>query len=252
MANTARRPRLPRIKGAGSLVLTAILTAGLLAGCASGAANEAERDEARDAGLPEQLARDQATRTALRYFPPTGTPGPLQPAPPALEELVVTFGFRPDGSPDGSYDSVPAGVGTVYAGAHVSGVVEGQVIGAMVTDGWGNELAYPKVTIGPGAADLWLALPIPLSDQVPPGEYGIFIMDGDQVMGSVVFGVTGVGSSAQLLPEAPANPQVRATLPPPGAAPAPTAAAQGTWPAENGQGVEGQENQEQVIVEQSQ
>ena len=32
--------------------------------------------------------------------------------------------------------------------------------------------------------------------------------------------MTGVGTSAQLLPEMPANPQVRSTVPPPGAAPA--------------------------------
>jgi len=36
----------------------------------------------------------------------------------------------------------------------------------------------------------------------------------------LAFGVTGVGTSAQLFPEMPANPQVRSTRPPPGAAPA--------------------------------
>ena len=203
-------------------------------------ASDARRDEARDATLPDKLASDQATRTAERYFPPTSTPGTEVPDPAALEELVITFGFRGDGTPDGSYESVPAGVGTVYAAARVSGVSVGQKVDAVVTDAWGNDLARPSVTIDPGAADRWLALPIGIGGNVAPGEYGVYVEIDDQVVGSLAFGITGAGSSAQLLPEAPTNVQVRATLPPPGAAP--SAVATGTVDP-NQQGQQGQQGQ---------
>ena len=199
----------------------------LLVGCASGAAREAERDQARDAGFQQRLAAEQATRTVQRYFPNTPTPAPTEPPAPSLRSLVITFGFRPDGTPDGSYASVPAGVGTAYAGAQLAGVSAGQVIRAVVTDAWGNEITAPEVTIDPGPADRWVALPIGLPAELAPGEYGVFMFAGERALGSLAFGITGVGTSAQLLPEAPANPQVRATQPPPGGAPgqpAPTVA----------------------------
>jgi hypothetical protein len=85
-----------------------------------------------------------------------------------------------------------------------------------VTDAWGNEVAAPEAAIDPGASDRWLALPIALPAELQTGEYGLFIFADDHPLGSLAFGVTGVGSSAQLFPEAPANPQVRSTLPPPG------------------------------------
>ncbi|MCA9879184.1 MAG: hypothetical protein KC442_15440, partial [Thermomicrobiales bacterium] len=203
-----------RLRG---LVALALLALVVLTGCSSGMATDARRDEARDAGLPEKLANDQATRTAERYFPPTATPGTRTPDPAAVEELVITFGFRSDGTPDGSYVSVPAGVGTVYAAVRVSGVSAGQTVDAIVTDAWGNDLARPSVTIDPGPAERWLAMPVAVDGNVPPGQYGLYVEIDQRVVGSLAFGVTGPGSSAQLLPEAPANPQVRATLPPPGA-----------------------------------
>ncbi len=232
----ARTDRLRALAGVALLALV------VLSGCSSGLATDARRDEARDASLQDKLAADQATRTAERYFPPTSTPGTEVPDPAALEELVITFGFRGDGTPDGSYESVPAGVGTVYAAARVSGVSVGQKVDAVVTDAWGNDLARPSVTIDPGAADRWLALPIGIGGNVAPGEYGVYVEIDDQVVGSLAFGVTGPGSSAQLLPEAPTNVQVRATLPPPGAA----AAATGTVnPNEQGQqGQQGQTDQQ--------
>jgi hypothetical protein len=170
--------------------------------------------------------------------------------PAALEELVITFGFRSDGVPDGSYESVPAGVGTVYAAARVSGVSAGQVVSAIVTDAWGNELARPSVTIDPGAADRWLALPIPVAGNVPSGEYGVYIEIDGQVVGSLAFGITAPGSSAQLLPEAPTNVQIRATLPPPGAT---GVQATGTAdPSQNGQQGQGEQpwEEQQPQVEQ--
>jgi hypothetical protein len=78
----------------------------------------------------------------------------------------------------------------------------------------------PEIVIDPGAADRWLALPVALPPEIASGEYGVFVFANDRPLGSLAFGVTGVGTSAQLLPDAPANPQVRSTLPPPGAAPA--------------------------------
>jgi len=219
----------------------ALLALVVLSGCSSGMATDARREEARDASLQDKLAADQATRTAERYFPPTSTPGTPVPDPAGLEELVITFGFRGDGTPDGSYESVPAGVGTVYAAARVSGVSVGQTVNAVVTDAWGNDLARPSLTIDPGAADRWLALPIGIGGNVPPGEYGVYVEIDDQVVGSLAFGITGPGSSAQLLPEAPTNVQVRATLPPPGAAPA--AVATGTVGPDQ-QGQQGQTDQQ--------
>ncbi|MCA9880240.1 MAG: hypothetical protein KC442_20740, partial [Thermomicrobiales bacterium] len=230
------RPAAPapteRLRAIAGIALLALL---VLTGCSSGMATDARRDEARDARLPEQLEADQATRTAERYFPPTSTPGTTVPEPAGLEELVLTFGFRGDGTPDGSYESVPAGVGTVYAAARVSGVSAGQIVGAVVTDAWGNDLARPSVMIDPGAADRWLALPIGIGGNVAPGEYGVYIEIDDQVVGSLAFGITSPGSSAQLLPEAPANPQVRATLPPPGAAAVATGTASPDQQGQQGQ-----------------
>ena len=96
-------------------------------------------------------------------------------------------------------------------------VVRGPEVRAIVTDAWGNEVAAPEVVIDPGAADRWLALPVALPAELAPGQYGVFVFADDRPLGSLAFGVTGVGTSAQLLPEMPANPQVRSTVPPPGA-----------------------------------
>jgi len=192
----------------------------ILSGCSSGAAQDAARDAARDAGLKDQLAAQQATRTVQRYFPPTGTPAPTKPPSPALGQIAMTFGFRPDGTPDGSYASVPAGAGTVYVATRMTGLSVGQKVRAIVTDAWGNEVSKPEVVIDPGAADRWLALPVALPAELAPGQYGVFVFADDRPLGSLAFGVTGVGTSAQLLPEMPANPRARSKVPPPGAAPA--------------------------------
>jgi hypothetical protein len=231
----ALRPATPRIERAGRIVSVLLLAAVILTGCSSGNARDTAREKAKDAGLPEVLAAEQATHTAEKYFPSTSTPAPTEPPAPAMSELVITFGFRSDGTPDGSYASVPAGAGTAYAAAHVVDLSAGLVIRAVVTDGWGNEIARPEVTITPGAVDRWIALPIGLPADLAPGEYGVFVLSGDRTLGSLAFGVTGAGSSAQLLPDAPVNPQVRSTLPPPGMAPAqaqPTA----TFAPNSGQG----------------
>jgi len=108
----------------------------------------------------------------------------------------VTFGFRPDGTPDGSYASVPAGAGSVYVATKLTGLSVGQKVHAIVTDAWGNEVAKPEVVIDPGAADRWLALPVPLPAELAPGEYGVFIFADDHPLGSLAFGVTGVGTCA--------------------------------------------------------
>ena len=198
----------------------------LLAGCSTGTARDARRDQAQDAGLQQQLAAEQATRTVQRYFPATTTPAPT-PAPlPALGGLAITFGFLPDGTPDGNYASVPAGAGTAYAAAKLTGVSAGQVARAVVTDGWGNEIAVPELTIEAGPADRWVALPIGLPGDLAPGEYGVFVFVDERPLGSLAFGVSGPGSSAQLLPPLPANPRVRAPVPTPGPEGAPTATAE--------------------------
>ena len=191
----------------------------ILTGCSSGAAQDAARDAARDAGLKDQLAAQQATRTVQRYFPPTGTPAPTKPPSPALGQIAITFGFRPDGTPDGSYASVPAGAGTVYVATRLTGLSVGQKVRAIVTDAWGNQVSTPEVVIDPGAADRWLALPVALPAELAPGQYGVFVFADDRPLGSLAFGVTSVGTSAQLLPEMPANPQARSKVPQPGAAP---------------------------------
>ena len=209
-----------RIRRAALSGLATLAVCVVLAGCTSGAARDAARDEARDAGRDDQLAAQQATRIVQKYFPPTGTPAPTVPPAPALGQIALTFGFRPDGTPDGSYASVPAGAGTVYIATRLTGLSVGQKVRAIVTDAWGNDVATPEVVIDPGAADRWLALPVALPAELASGQYGAFVFADDQPLGSLAFGVTGVGTSAQLLPDMPTNPQVRSTLPPPGAAPA--------------------------------
>ena len=228
MARTGRHGARSRIDHIARLSVSIVAVSFVLAGCSSGAARDAAQDQARDAGLPDQLAAEQATRTVQRYFPPTGTPSPTEPPVPALRTIALTFGFRSDGTPDGSYASVPAGAGTVYVATRLTGLSVGSVVRAVVTDAWGNTVATPEIVIDPGAADRWLALPVGLPAELAPSQYGVFVFADDRPLGSLAFGVTGVGTSAQLLPEMPANPQVRATVPPPGAAPAdgqPTTAA---------------------------
>ena len=112
----------------------------LLAGCSTGSVRESRVDQARDAGLPDHVAAEQATRTLERYFPPTGTPAPTEPPAPALGQIALTFGFRPDGTPDGSYASVPAGAGSVYVATRLTGLSVGQKVRAVVTDAYGRGL----------------------------------------------------------------------------------------------------------------
>jgi hypothetical protein len=220
LVHTGRREIRQRIDRIGWWSLTVLALCLILTGCSSGAAQDAALDQARDAGVKDQLAAQQATRIVQRYFPPTGTPSPTEPPAPALGEIAITFGFRADGTPDGSYASVPAGVATLYVATRLAGLSVGQVVRAVVTDAWGNDIAAPEVAIDPGAADRWLALPVNLPAEVAPGQYGVFIFVDERPLGSLSFAVTGVGTSAQLLPERPANPQVRTTVPPPGVAPA--------------------------------
>ena len=232
-APTGRPGIRRRIERLGRWSLTVLAISLVLFGCSTGAAREAAIDQARDAGLRDQLAAQQATRIVQRYFPPTGTPSPTQPPAPALGEIAITFGFRGDGTPDGSYASVPAGVGTFYVAVRLTGLSVGQVVRAVVTDAWGNDVAAPEVAVDPGAADRWVALPVGMPAEVAPGQYGVFVFVDERPLGSLAFAVTGVGTSAQLLPEPPANPRVRATLPPPGSGPAegqPTAAPGQTAP----------------------
>ena len=219
MGLTGRLEVLPRIRCIARESLAVIAACIILAGCSTGTAREAARDEARDAGPEDQLAAQQATRIVEKYFPPTGTPSPTEPPAPALGQIALTFGFRPDGTPDGSYASVPAGAGTVYVATQLTGLSVGQTVRAIVTDAWGNEVAKPEAVIDPGAADRWLALPVGLSAELAPGEYGAFVFAGDRPLGSLAFAITGVGTSAQLLPDRPVSVQVRNPIPPPGAAP---------------------------------
>lgn len=200
----------------GSAAIALVL---LCAGCSSGSVQEVRMDQARDAGLRQQLEAEQATRTVERYFPSTATPSATEAPRPALGDLVMTFGFRPDGSPDGSYESVPAGAGTVYAAARLSSLSVGQQVRGVVTDRWGNDIAAPELTIDPGSAERWVALPVGLPADLVPGEYGVFVFVDEQMLGSLAFGVTGAGSSAQLLPDQPANPQAIGTFYPPGSGP---------------------------------
>ena len=132
----------------------------VLAGCCVRGGADAARDRARDAGLEDQLAAQQATRTVQRYFPPTGTPAPTSRHRPRWVRWPSPLVSVRTARRTGATPACPPGAGTVYVATRLTGLSVGQKVRAIVTDAWGNEVARPEVVIDPGAADRWLALPV--------------------------------------------------------------------------------------------
>jgi hypothetical protein len=180
----------------------------VLVGCAGGSAEEARLGQAKDAGQRSVMAAEQATYTARTFFPPTATPGPQTPRTPFLESLVVTLDFGGDGVPRGSYASVPADVGTVYAGALLNDVQAGQEITAVWTDADGSTIGSARVKVERDAARQWVGLPLRLNRSLPPGDYAVYIFARDHQLNSLVFRVTAPGTGPQPFPDPPTDPQV--------------------------------------------
>ena len=168
----------------------------VLAGCSSGAARDAARDEARDAGLDDQLAAQQATRIVQKYFPPTGTPSPTEPPAPALGQVALTFGFRQDGTPDGSYASVPAGAGTVYVSDQTDGsICRTKGACGVPTPGatrW-QRRRQSSTPARPIAGSRFRS--VSRLKSLPGGIWRLYLAD-ERALGSLAFGVTGMGTSS--------------------------------------------------------
>lgn len=196
-------------------IASAVLLAALLAACAGGSAEEARRERQRDLARPAVLGEAQATRLAEVYFPPTPSPTPPPPPPPALGALVVTLAVGTGNAPQGSYASVPADAGTVYAAARMTELAAGQRIEGIWTDAFGNEVGRSQVDAGGGGGEQWVAFPLRLGGAVPPGEYAIFIDVDGRRLGSLAFTITSPGSGPVALPELPADPQAPAPAQPP-------------------------------------
>ena len=182
------------------LLLLVVLTA-----CASGSAEEARLGQARDAATDPDLPRQQATRTAERFFPKTPTPTPAPPPLPTVAELVMTVGFGGD-APQGRYASVPADAGTVYAAALLNGVHDGQVVAASWVDAVGGTVNTSRVEIEADAGQRWVGLPLDLNGALAPGEYAVYLFVGERRLGSLLFQITPAGSGPQMLSDLPANP----------------------------------------------
>jgi hypothetical protein len=211
---SAERPTLPsppratgrrRLGATSALVGLALLV--LLAACAGSSAQEARRGQARDAASSPVLPKAQATRTSQRFFPTATPPKPTPPPLPTLGSLVITLGLGGDGSPQGSYASVPADAGTAYAAALLRDVYDGQVAAARWVDAAGGTWATSKVEIEADADQTWVGLPLTLNGAIPPGEYAVYLFVGERRIGSLLFRIDPVGSAGQLLPEPPLDPQ---------------------------------------------
>jgi hypothetical protein len=154
------------------------------------------------------MAAEQATYTAQTFFPPTPTPGRLPPRTPTLESLVITLDFGGGDAPRGSYASVPADAGTVYAGALLNDLQAGQEITAIWTDADGSTIGSARLAIERDAARQWVGLPLRLSRSLAPGQYAVYIFAKERRLNSLVFTVTPPGTGPQPFPEPPADPQV--------------------------------------------
>ncbi|CAA9584043.1 MAG: hypothetical protein AVDCRST_MAG59-5211 [uncultured Thermomicrobiales bacterium] len=193
------------------MLLAALILA--LAGCSSGQVDEARVDQRRDAEETPQMAVQQATRIAQRYFPASPEASPPVPLAPVVGLLAVTLATNPDGSPQGSYASLPADAGTAFATARLDDGSAGQAITAIWTDAFGNEFGRSEQELAASAAVQWVALPVGLSPGLAPGQYAVYLFADDNRIGSLAFGVTAPGTAPQLYPDLPANPQVPAAAP---------------------------------------
>lgn len=190
-----------------------ILFLAVLSGCNTGRVDEARRDQERDAELTPQMPVQQATRIAQRYFPASPAASPPAPLAPVVGLLAVTLATNPDGSPQGAYASVPVDAGTLLAAARLHDGSAGQLITAIWTDAFGNEIGQSDQELTTNSAVQWVALPLGLSPAVAPGQYGVWLFSDDERIGSLAFGLTAPGTAPQLYPDLPANPQVPAVAP---------------------------------------
>ena len=214
VAAPGAKPRLParRFESRKSLALASYAFACLavlatLAACAGGSAQEARRGQQRDAAASPNLPREQATRTAQRFFPKTPTPKPTPPPPPTLGSIAMTLGLGGDGAPLGAYASVPADAGTAYVAAFLQGVAEGQVVAARFVDAFGGTVGTSNVEIESDAEASWVGLPLTLNGALPAGEYGVYVFVGERRIGSLLFRIDPPGTGGTLLADLPQNPQ---------------------------------------------
>lgn len=217
----------------GAIFATIALLVTVLSGCNTGRVEEARRDQGRDAELTPQMPVQQATRIAERYFPASPTASPPPPLAPVVGLLAVTLDTAPDGSPRGSYASVPTDAGTLFASARLDDGAAGQLITAIWTDAFGNEIGQSDQDLTADAAVQWVALPLRLSSGLAPGEYAVWLFSDDERIGSLAFSLTAPGTAPQIYPDLPANPQ----LPP--AAPTSPSGAPTVAPAEGNRGGQG-------------
>jgi hypothetical protein len=227
----------------------------VLAACNTGSMNEARRSQEYDVEVEaQQVAAQQATRTAAAFGEGTATPDPGGILAPSVETLVMTLGVNPDGSPSGSYLSLPVDAGTVYASALLGNVQAGQRAVAIFTDAAGNQVGSAETEMTANAASQWLVAPLNMGNTTGPGEYAVYLYSGGHQIASLAFSITGAGSGAQLLPDPPANPQAR--QPTPASQGRSTATAegqdqnqdqqQGSWnQGQDGQGNTGDQNNQQ-------
>ncbi len=197
----------------GAIGATVAILLMLLAGCNAGGVNEARLDQQRDAEETPQMAVQQATRIAQRYFPATPAASPPPSLPPVVGMLAVTLAANGDGSPQGSYASVPTDAGTVLVSARLDDASAGQSIAAVWTDAFGNEIGRSDQELTADAAVQWVALPLQLSAGVAPGPYGVWLFADDNRIASLGFGLTAPGTAPQLYPDLPTNPQAPAVAP---------------------------------------
>jgi hypothetical protein len=183
--------------------LAALLVLLVLAGCNSGNAREAERGREAQASEEARLPELQATYSADFFEPGTPPPGST-PTPdaslPTLDRLVLTRNVGGNG-PTEELASVPANLGTVYAGALLHGLRRGTVVSAIWRSERGN-VFFSEATVDRDAADAWVGLSMPLDGSLAPGEYAVIVLvavgeDPPVSLNSLVFEITPSGSQPQ-------------------------------------------------------
>ena len=212
MGLTARRTPPTLTSRLGAAALAGVLVIGL-AGCNTGRVNEAQKGRERDLRTPPTLPEEQATRLAQRYFPATETPTPAPPLYPFAGFLGVTLDLNPDGSPQGTYASLPTDIGRILAAVELHAASEGQVMTGVWSDQWGNYLKTEEVEIATSASPQWITFSLDVTTDVQAGPYALWVFADERRVGSMTFALTGPGSPPMMYPDLPSDPQV--TVPQP-------------------------------------